>query len=423
MPAPRIDPPTTVTFFFPYHLVSGVPFLFARMAQALGARGYDCIVVDYPNGCLANLTQGAPGVRLMPFEAGESLRVPADSLLVMQGILPATLRPELNIAPETRVAFWVLHAMNFVQTLIPTTWGRHLQTRYPSVQHLANHTVMRMHTKRLGSFLEEVHCQHSLWFMDGSTLDTTRRYLDVALSDPTLLPVLVDVPADNPRRLSEKQPLTAAWLGRLDDFKVSILNHTLRAIERHAAARGQEVVMRVVGEGPLEQQVVTPNPRHVIMERLGTLTGDSLTRALSSSDVLFAMGTSALEGARRGVPTVLLDYSYGAVPAHYRFRWLFTADRDELGRLIDADLVGPEGGTVSPIFDALALDAAGLSQKSFEYCRDHHSIDCGVERFLAAAGRARFTWGGIPAALRNKGLTRRLYEHVRARRLLVPSSN
>jgi hypothetical protein len=136
---------------------------------------------------------------------------------------------------------------------------------------------------------------------------------------------------------------------------------------------------------------------------------------LSSLDILFAMGTSALEGARLGVPTALLDFSYGPVPADYRYRWLFDAEDFELGRLIDASRRGESSDlSLARMLDQLAEDPVGLSHRTFEYCRRHHSLESGVEAFLAAAGAASFRFGDIDPALRRKGMIRRTYENLRA---------
>jgi len=239
--------------------------------------------------------------------------------------------------------------------------------------------------------------------------------LELESFDPTYVPVVVDVPPENPRRKFAATPNSLAWLGRFDDFKVPILNHTLAAIERYARSQGRPMTMRLIGAGPLQHQVASLNSQYLTIEWPGPLTGQALTDVLNETDALFAMGTSALEGARLGVPTVLLDFAYGAVPAGYRFRWLFSAERFELGRIISDTLVSPSEQSLNHIFDTLSADARGLSQKTFVYCRDHHALNVGVNKFLSAAGRAQFAWGSIEPDLRRKGAVRRMFEQIRDR--------
>ena len=43
------------------------------------------------------------------------------------------------------------------------------------------------------------------------------------------------------------------------------------------------------------------------------------------------MGTAALEGAKLGIPTILLDISYKSIKSEYNYRWLYERDGKTLG--------------------------------------------------------------------------------------------
>ena len=84
--------PSRVTFFFPYHEVSGVPVTLLEFSRHFGrVHGIDVEVVDYADGYVArNLTPDDP-VTLVPFAEGHRVNVTADSVVVMQSILPNTI--------------------------------------------------------------------------------------------------------------------------------------------------------------------------------------------------------------------------------------------------------------------------------------------------------------------------------------------
>ena len=422
------EAPSPVTFLFPYREISGVPVLFSRMARRLAEMGTPVDVVDYPDGYMAGVLEGVAGVRVRPFVTGEPCRIPAGTLLVMQSILPATIATELQVAPDTRLFFWTLHPMNLVQAILPFDSVRQLQVRYPAFHRLFGNTVMRRLTKALGHLVTSMHRRGALAFMDGETLDATTSRLNIDLLDPLFLPVPCVVPEANPRRARiPGKALAFTWVGRLGDFKIHILLRTMIQASRFAAKLKQPVVFHVIGNGVDRRRIAKAHLEHDFfrIQEHGIVNGEALdTFLLERTDVLTAMGTSALEGARLGVPTLLLDVSYGPVAENYQFRWIFQSERYTLGRFLDSRCFGPGTDSLERRMEELADDPGRLSRQCFEYCRAHHSLDSVADKFTAAAARASFRWSDMNPDLRRKGAVRSIYERVRARRSapLAPQS-
>jgi hypothetical protein len=406
-----------VTFFFPYYDISGVPMLFARLARHLAAHGTPVDVIDFCEGYMARTLRGVPGVRLRGFAEGTSMAISANTLLVMQSILPATIRPELEPDAATRVLFWTLHPMNLVQSLVPLDAVRHLQSRYAWFHRAFGRTLLHRLTRQLRAMVETMHAKRAIAFMDGETLDATCQRLELTISDPLFLPVACPVPGQN--RCEGRQrggPLGMAWLGRLSDFKIHILLRTLEQASRHAARTRLPIVFHIIGDGPEEGRIAAARYEHewFTVVRAGVVAGEKLDQYLVANvDLLAAMGTSALEGARLGVPTMLLDVSYGAVPASYRFGWLHDSDRSTLGRLIDGRMLEPGNDSLARIIESVRNNPAPLSAAAYRYCREQHSLDAVGKRFLDAAAGASFRWADIDPALRRKGMIRSTYEQLR----------
>jgi hypothetical protein len=407
-----------LTFFFPYREVSGVPVLFSRLAPYVARRhGADVEIVDYTNGyAYGQLAQDA-NVRLVTFEDGVPVNVAADRILVMQSMLPSTIWKELQPARATRMLLWTLHPLNFVQTLVPLAVVREWQSRYPWINHFAGRTLLRSFARELGEYASAVHAKGSLMFVDGPTYRATRATLGVPLPSPRFVTVPCEVTAANPSPpRAARQPIRFAWLGRLADFKVPILRHTLAGLSGLAAARSTEMTFTIVGEGPLGRDISDAsyvNPWFRI-ERVGTRQGGELDALLLDTDALFAMGTSALEGAKLGVPTVLLDIAYGRVPEGYVFRWLFDAEEFSLGAVMSERPLEARNESLSRIVDALQRDRSDLSTRTHAYCLAHHALDRVAQRFVEAAADARFTYGEMSPTLRQKGFVRRTYESLRS---------
>src|SRR5829696_1032852 len=191
----------TATFFFPYHEVSGVPVLFARMARYLATETAVRVrVIDYRDGYQTRALAGVPGVELVEFIDGKPVHVGADERLLMQSVLPATVRPELQPAPDTRLLFWTLHPLNLVQTLIPVSRARDLQTRHAAWNRLVLSSLMRGHRDALRQLVRSMHERHSLAFMDATTLESTIERIGIEIDAPEFLAVPVDTAGGRRRR-------------------------------------------------------------------------------------------------------------------------------------------------------------------------------------------------------------------------------
>lgn len=410
-----------LTFFFPYHEVSGVPMLFSRMAVHLAGKGIDVRVVDYPDGPMADRVRGTPGVRLVPFSDGVPLTICDDSILVMQSILPATIRPELRIVPTTRLLFWTLHPANLIQTVIPLRFFTDLQMRSRYFHGMAMKTVMRGFATRLRAFVTELVRHRAIVFMDGENHRLICERLHLEIEDPIFVPVPSDSATVNRAELSARQPdgsISFGWLGRLADFKIYILLHILERLSRLARHTRQLIRFHIVGDGRHSHLIRRDRLEHQYfsVEMVGVLKGRELDDYLVDHiDVLAAMGTSALEGARLGLPTILLDFSYAPVPSGYSFRWLHDTRDYTLGEVIGPRHLKAGNDSLYEIVKAIRDDRAALSRRAFDYYRSNHAIDVVADRFLEAVVNSRFTYGDIDPELLRKGGIRRVYEWTRKR--------
>jgi hypothetical protein len=413
--------PASVTFFFPYRQISGVPVLFLRMARHLADRhGIDTRVIDYPDGYMARtLRETGAAVKILPFHDGVPLTIPPDTLLIMQSILPYTIRPELRIDRATRVAFWTLYHLNLIQTIIPLPWFRHVQTRYRLFHDLFTDTLMISLKHRLQALVRDMNDHRALFFMDGSTLRFTAERLAVAIRNPVYLPLACeDVPQNpkKPSRIERQGPLHVCWVGRIADFKTPILVYTIGKLSEVARKKRMSITFHVIGEGPDEAMIRSLNVEHDCFRliyagvKAGRILDDYLLKRIH---VLAAMGTSALEGARLGLPTILLDASYGPVGDGYRYRWLFESEEYGLGDIIGATHYEKGNDSLEKRIDALISDGEELSEKTYEYCRKNHFISSVGKRFLALQEAASFRYGDFQPQILQKGPVRRSYEFMR----------
>jgi hypothetical protein len=334
----------------------------------------------------------------------------------MQSMLPYALRPELRIDPDAILLLWHQLFFSLVNVLLPFPWLRNRQFRHRSAYIWFMKIFRPTFRKRIMGFVENLSSQRSIIFPDRRTIDRTASFLGCNFQNPEQISIPVEIYQRAGTRvavLQEAGPLRVCWIGRLYDFKIHILNHTIERLSQHANATKTRMHFILVGEGPEARRLTAPNPddRCFSLERIPYIANESLPEfLLANVDVVAAMGTSALEGARVGLPTIMLDYSFSPLRGRYRYRWLHEVSGDDLGHAISNGDLHADDSSLEGMIDMLPRSFSDIARKCLTYCREHHGIDNIASRFISMARSASFRWRDVPRSLSRKGTLRRLYE-------------
>ncbi len=413
------EPELKICFYFPYHEVSGVPVLFFRMANELAVLNklIQIYVIDYADGAMARNLISTSNIKLLSFEDGVSISPPEDAILVMQSILPYSMRPELTILPKTKLIFWNLHPDCLVPSLIPLPYLRSLQNKNFELYSLLAKTLYRSLIRNLREFTEQAIAKKALWFMDQSNLDKTRKYLFKNISDVDFVPVpALGSKLIKSKVLPEKDTLNFTWVGRLCDFKSYILMYTIKKLSSLAFAQKKNIRFSIIGEGPFKKEISDLNVDHewFSLEILGSLKPDALDNyLLENTDVLTGMGTSALEGAKLGIPTILLDISYYPVKGDYKFRWLHESKIFDLAHDITQFDLKKGNLSLHNMLNDLHSNYQALSTKALEYFLQNHEMKIVLDKFILKVKETEMKFSDINPALLNKSLVRKTYDILR----------
>lgn len=375
---------TKFVFCFPYRGVGGVPVLFVRLAKRLVCTlGHDAYVVDYADGAMARAVAGS-AVGLIVYDDDRKVMIPEEAILVFQSLNPWAMYPSLHIPDTTRIFFWNCHPFN----LVPVLPGlRSVLMSKPRLGRLVLMTLLRRYRGIVVRMIGFLLARGALVFMDKTNVGNTENYLDLDLPPQRYLPV----PAEDvcpfvarPRRDWQQQGLRLAWIGRLADFKYPILRKTLQLLDTVVPSLGVPVRFTVVGDGEHRSDLALDVEalKHLKVEMVGDLPLSGIGSFLAETDVLFAMGTSALDGARLAVPTILLDIAYGKVPDGYCFTWLHTRSGYTLGEVISSAHVRPGNETLVNLLRQVMDDFDSIARAIHVYYGKNHSPQAVTEEFL-----------------------------------------
>jgi hypothetical protein len=173
--------------------------------------------------------------------------------------------------------------------------------------------------------------------------------------------------------------------------------------------------MHVIGEGPDSKMIwgLKVNHEFFTLINTGVYSGTALDEYLVKNiDVLAAMGISALEGAKFGIPTILLDVSYGPIDGDYVFKWLYESSSYGLGDMIDESHFSKGNLSLDRIISQVRNDYATISDRTYEYFNRNHSISSVCEKFIDSINEATFTYSDISPKLLRKTKMIKLYDRL-----------
>ncbi|MDP9047157.1 MAG: hypothetical protein M3N14_03410 [Bacteroidota bacterium] len=402
-------------FFFPYLEDSGVPVLFYRLANTI-AKTYPNVhvsVIDYQNGAMARHLLELPNLKLYVFNDGVAIVPPENAILVTQSIVPYYWPKELQPSNKTRLFYWNLHPQNFVPSLIPFA-----NLRDVTINHFFIHKFFSYFfpgvINQIRQYVLLLLNHKALSFMDDTNLNTTKRYLFLKNFPVQYLPVPGASEITERKRINrqDNNSFNFCWIGRLCDFKVYILVYTAGKLSELARQMNVQITYYVIGDGPLKlyvEEQLTENSNFKV-EILGAMPHEKLDKfLLEKIDVVTAMGTSALEGAKLGIPTIVLDASYQPIKGDYCFRFLYQTQNYDLAHFITKKDYKPKNKSLEKIFTSIISNYDREAERSYQYYLSNHSIEEVIKKFIFQTNSSTLEFGMID---------KRLFEETRLLKLL-----
>lgn len=272
-----------------------------------------------------------------------------------------------------KVLFYSVHPETFKFN------SRFLNTFYPMV-------------KLKKDFLTFMLEKQSLYFMCGETSQEVVK-TGICIQSVKYIPIPTILYSKRKKHFSVDSPLTITYLGRGNaDWKIFPILKILTDLdsisvnvnlEFHILTCSKELIMQMISK-------YLPHNKVTIKYVIGLNTIDLENYLLLHSDLHIAMGTSALEGAKLAIPTVLIDASYNIFPTNYEYRWLYETSDYILGRIIDSSTIPLAiGTTLKEKVDSILEEKSWLkiSNRTYEYVMKNHSIENFVSLLLSAADR------------------------------------
>jgi hypothetical protein len=314
-----------IIFYFPYRGIGGVSILFKRLSIRLSSF-CKVFLVDFSDGFMGK--NFLKDIIFIDFQTASNY--PKNTTLVLQSLPPWNIKDIKKFDSNTRIFFWNLHPLN----LYPFIFSIHSNNRYKVLIAKFLLPISFLRKRKICQVVEYLAKHNSIVFMDEENYNSTVKLFPGIKIPKKILPIF-----SLPRNLISREPkgtLRCCWIGRIVDFKVHILKHLIERLDLSVPSAGP-LKLIIVGDGDSLDflKVSISHIKALQIEFVKYIHPDKLDSFLEEKvDVLFAMGTSALEGASKGIPTYLLDFSYKPIVGNYRFRYIHLTEKFSLGKEI-----------------------------------------------------------------------------------------
>ncbi|MCX8726408.1 hypothetical protein [Gilliamella sp. B2838] len=273
-----------VVFYFPWREVSGGPYYLTRLADKLAENSsFEVYYTDYEKGLSDKLLKNPLVKKIEVGEHDFGIHMDNEPVLLITPIYWACWLPSMH--PDSKILFFNWH--NSCISVLKKVWD--------------------INNKLITDFLRIVKSTNSVFFADYShrMAQNTKNII----FDECYVPVVMKRKSKfASSKLVKIGEINIAVLGRLCLDKIYSIIDLLNHFNRLDFFSKKHIY--IIGSGEDKEKIHPNDFPNLIIHFMGTVTSNKLDEFLSTKvDVLFAMGTSILEGAAIKLPSVIIPHN------------------------------------------------------------------------------------------------------------------
>ena len=368
---------------FPYRGTGGVSILFKRAAEWLADKDYSIKVIDYSDGFLSKNVDNE-NIEIISYE-DSLIEILDNSICLMQLMTPWSIFKNINFKSDTKFFFWNCHPNNLIPSI--PIFSNYFEQNLVFKKNFIN-SFLSKYQKNSKTFLELLLKNRSVAFMDDVNIKNTEFFLDINLKNVQKLPipVILDKKSIN-KNHDFKKTLRVTWVGRIEDFKTKSLEKVIGDLENINQSLGTHIIFNLIGQGKDLNQIKNKTSLSSLDYRFfDYLEISQLKKFLKEeTDLLFAMGTSALEGGNCSVPTIVLDISHTKLTSNYNYKWLYEIDGYNLAEVVHKRFLGTGTHKIENVINEIFSNKDHIGELCKNYVKMNHdseSIFKNLELFL-----------------------------------------
>lgn len=283
-----------IVFCYPEKKIGGAQLLFIRCAQYFSTlEEVEVFYIDYIDGFARKMLERYK-VSFLDYNDNKKVTLPQNSVSVLALEYINEIFERFVLSQNNRFLFWSIHPANMTGKICMPYTGWYIAT--PKER------------KNIGVILKNMVSIGMVWYMDYTNyISDSKAFFFRA--EPDYLPIFVEdkffVSSSNSIRQLSPPSVSFMWLGRLDTDKANTIIMIMNELEE--LNKILPVKLFIVGDGTRKENIESEAMKHSYqIEILGIVYGEGLNRIIDQNvDIGIAMGTSALEIAKRAKPVIM----------------------------------------------------------------------------------------------------------------------
>lgn len=359
--------------FYPSVEVGGAEILFARIADELANSGKRVLILDSERKIIHQNIINKSIIKVVT-KPGESVHVKSKYIIAFSSHI-TKISEYIHKESSGKLLFWNVHPLNSIY--IPPFFGENLFNFGINWLKFVNGVFFKEEDNIRKSILDSLIKNRAFVCMDNESSETLKKYYD-GIYPNEYIPIPApkqEIEINSNLPTPPKENINIFWYGRLCDFKCHGLIHLINKIA-NIKRKDYSINLSIIGDGPYRktiQEVAKKNKLKAVF--LGTLPNfDALKLIKNNADIVFAMGTAALESSSLGIPTILAPASFGKIKDDYLFDWLYNTNNYNLGTF-SKNNSNDKGYSIEELIHELIFNFKEHSYASRKYVEENHKID------------------------------------------------
>lgn len=358
-----------IVFYFPFMIVSGGPIFLTNLAVNLSKKNrYLVYYIEYKNGMGRNYLIGSK-VKVIDYEDQYVFSLfPNNEVTIITPIYWGDRVPILN--SNSKIVFFNWHNLC-------------ISSLKASIR--CNNAIIKEFLHVVSQNTAEFYCDKAHWLaQEKYGIHFKELYVPVTISERGII-------ANG--ELVDCKSIRIAVLGRLVIDKIYAITDLIENIINTVKYDGKEVKIYIIGDGNCRSFLDKYfDLKHIEVILMGTLGIQEINKFLVESvDLLFAMGTSVLEGAIAAIPSVVIPNDICEFNCN-RYAYIYECKDYLLGWAPEQiDEFGIKTHTVNEILEEVYNGGkCNIGNLCRKYCLENH-ID-NVENFVHAIDVSTLTY-------------------------------
>jgi hypothetical protein len=378
------------------NIPGGSLILFARIAKILINMNKHLItIIDFEDGYINNFLKDS-NYNFIPFENTTNITLNDNDILITSPNHLRLVNDVFHFKNNTRLFFWELGPYSLIQNLILGDLYRKWRL---NVAKIVSNILEKKQKQLFNQFIQLATHTNGFFFMCGKNFYYNKNFFKCKI-EPKYIPIPVICPDRNSKQNLQKnnkqKVIGIAWLSRLTKAKSIPLYKLISELNTNKIFNQYTIKLYIIGIGDekenLEKFTSNLSFEIIFVNRIEHNKLDNFL--LKNVDIGFGMGTSILEIAKLGIPSVLTTGEKTLFDDANRvdsYKWLFNTQdynlSSEPSLSTNKSLL-----TIEQVFNDFNEIKNELSKMCYLYVFNSHNIETVYKKILLEISLNTFTY-------------------------------